>query len=219
MKAFLASLSTGAALLLLLFVAAPSAKVVKNQPAHDRHGSAERPDRTSEVTEVETGTPADLEISHLKQPAAETPTPNELQSPEAGESINWYCVASGGGVSTSANFKICGTIGQTVAGSSGSTSFSAFHGFWQIFESSGGGCCTGTSVADVNCSGTVDITDIQVMIDHLYLTLEELCCAEEGNINYPGSGLPGESDITDIVDLQFMIDNQFLTLAPLPPCP
>ena len=73
------------------------------------------------------------------------------------------------------------------------------------------GCCIPPTVSDVNQSGDVDITDISVMIDHQFLTLEPLVCIEEGDINFSGD--------VDITDLQLMIDNQFLTLTPLPPCP
>lgn len=72
-------------------------------------------------------------------------------------------------------------------------------------------CCQPPTVGDADCSGDIDITDIQIMVDHLFLTLAPLCCDPEGDTD-----LNGEVDITD---LQILIDNQFLTLTPLPPCP
>lgn len=81
-------------------------------------------------------------------------------------------------------------------------------------------CCTG-STGDVDCSpdGTVDISDVQTLIDNLFLSLTPLCCETSANMNYPGSGA-GETDtLVDITDLSILIDNQFLTLAPLPACP
>ncbi len=75
----------------------------------------------------------------------------------------------------------------------------------------GGTCCIAPSVGDVNQSGDVDITDIQVMIDHQFLTLTPLVCIDEGDINFNLE--------VDITDLQIMIDSQFLTLTPMPPCP
>lgn len=73
-------------------------------------------------------------------------------------------------------------------------------------------CCQG-STGNVNCSpdDAVDITDIQVMIDNLFLTLAPLCCEDEADTDLSG--------IVDITDLQLLIDNQFLTLTPLPDCP
>jgi len=72
-------------------------------------------------------------------------------------------------------------------------------------------CCTGLSVGDCDCSGGIDISDIQALINHLFLNLDPLCCVDEGDIDF--------SLVTDITDLQLLIDNQFLTLTPLPPCP
>ncbi len=74
-------------------------------------------------------------------------------------------------------------------------------------------CCTGAVMGNIDCDpgDVVDITDIQVMVDHLFLTLEPLCCIEEADLD-----LTLEVDITD---LSILIDNQFLTLTPLPACP
>ncbi|MCP4685402.1 MAG: hypothetical protein GY867_08130 [bacterium] len=212
------------AMLLLLIAAVPSIDAAKERPASERVERDDRlPSRSSEtVVEKTVASPKTTGEAQLHEPAVPVPSvPNEpsMFSPEAGETINWYCVASGGGITSSPNYSIVGTIGQAAVGSSSTTSTTALHGFWQSFESAVVHCCADASVGDVNCSSVIDITDLQVMIDHLFLTLSLLCCAEEGNVNYPGSGLEGESDITDIVDLQLMIDSQFLTLEPMPPCP
>jgi len=73
------------------------------------------------------------------------------------------------------------------------------------------GCCLPPTVGDINQSGEVDITDMQVLIDHQFLTLAPLVCDAEADLDHNGS--------TDITDLQILIDNQFLTLTPLLPCP
>ncbi|MCP4684091.1 MAG: hypothetical protein GY867_01465 [bacterium] len=72
------------------------------------------------------------------------------------------------------------------------------------------GCCLPPSKGDIDQSGSVDITDLQVFIDHQFLTLQPLICVDEGDLD-----LNGDIDITD---LQILIDNQFLTLTPLPAC-
>jgi hypothetical protein len=48
-------------------------------------------------------------------------------------------------------------------------------------------------------------------VDHLFLSLDPLCCIDEADLD-----LSGEVDVTD---LSILIDNQFLTLTPLDPCP
>ncbi len=81
-------------------------------------------------------------------------------------------------------------------------------------------CCRGfTGNVDCDPYDIVDVSDVQVLVDHLFLTLAPLCCEAEANINYPGSGYGETDDIVDVTDLSILIDNQFLTLAPLPDCP
>jgi hypothetical protein len=73
------------------------------------------------------------------------------------------------------------------------------------------GCCNGPTVGDCDCSGTIDIADIQTLIDNQFLSLTDLCCFEEGDVDLSG--------VVDVADLQILIDNQFITMTPLPPCP
>lgn len=80
-------------------------------------------------------------------------------------------------------------------------------------------CCQGASVGDVDCSGSIDISDISIMIDNLFLTMTPLCCKDEANFNYPGGWYSPTDTIVDITDLQIMIDGQFISMATYPPCP
>jgi hypothetical protein len=73
-------------------------------------------------------------------------------------------------------------------------------------------CCVGfTGNADCSESEDPDITDITVIIDHLYLSHKPLCCLEEADID-----LSGEIDITDITKI---IDFLYLSHTPLTECP
>jgi hypothetical protein len=58
---------------------------------------------------------------------------------------------------------------------------------------------------------TVDIVDIQLLIDHQFLTLRPLCWWREADLDYSGE--------IDITDLQLMVDHQYLSLDPFPECP
>lgn len=73
------------------------------------------------------------------------------------------------------------------------------------------GCCVGPTVGDCDCSGSIDIADIQTLIDNQFLSLTDLCCMAAGDIDLSGG--------IDVTDLQLLIDNQFMTLTPLPACP
>ena len=58
----------------------------------------------------------------------------------------------------------------------------------------------------------MDIADLSLLIDHLFLTLTPLSCPEEANTN--GDPL-GEIDIADLTAL---IDYLFVDFTPLAPC-
>jgi hypothetical protein len=81
-------------------------------------------------------------------------------------------------------------------------------------------CCAGTT-GNVDCSpdGLTDVSDIQILVDHLFLSLAPLCCEEATNINYPESGYTTTDEVVDVTDLSLLIDNQFISLAPLSGCP
>ncbi len=73
-------------------------------------------------------------------------------------------------------------------------------------------CCV-DQVGNVDCDpqDKVDIGDLQALIDHLFLTLSPLCCADEADMD----GLNG----VNMLDLQLIIDHLLITHQPLSPCP
>ncbi len=75
------------------------------------------------------------------------------------------------------------------------------------------GCCVGL-VGNVDCgeSEIVDMGDLTVLIDHLFISLAPLCCPTEADCDGSG-GLP-----IDMGDLTALIDHLFISLDPLPPC-
>ncbi len=73
-------------------------------------------------------------------------------------------------------------------------------------------CCVGTrGNVDGDPEDQVDIGDVTVLIDHLFISLAPVACPNEADID-------GESGC-DIGDLTRLIDNQYISLAPLPACP
>ncbi len=73
-------------------------------------------------------------------------------------------------------------------------------------------CCV-DPVGNTDCDpeDNVDIGDLQTLIDHLFLSLTPLCCAEEADLD----GLNG----VDMLDLQLLVDHLLLTRPPLGSCP
>lgn len=75
----------------------------------------------------------------------------------------------------------------------------------------GGSCCFGSS-GNVDCVGGVDILDLTVLVDHLFISFPTLCCEDEGNVD----GDPLGS--VDILDLTRLVDNLFISFVPLADC-
>jgi hypothetical protein len=78
------------------------------------------------------------------------------------------------------------------------------------FEVSGGGssCCgmyTGGMTGNVNCdfNGDRNLSDITVLIDHVYVTHSALCCLLNGDVNGDHQG-PNLGDITRLIDFVYI---------------
>ncbi|RME25478.1 MAG: hypothetical protein D6800_07575, partial [Candidatus Zixiibacteriota bacterium] len=73
-------------------------------------------------------------------------------------------------------------------------------------------CTTFTGNIDCDPQHTVDVADVMVLIDHLFLSLQPLCSVDGANID-------GDPDGTvDVADLTALIDHLFISFAPTAPC-
>lgn len=72
-------------------------------------------------------------------------------------------------------------------------------------------CCQGETVGNIDCEGIIDIGDVTVAIQKMFITLDEFCCEDEVDIDSSG--------LIDIGDLTLLITALFITLEPLPSCP
>ncbi len=77
------------------------------------------------------------------------------------------------------------------------------------------GCCCSGHVGNVDCSydNEVDIADLQVLVNHLFIDFMPLPSKEQANMEQDPAGN------IDIGDLTMLIDHLFLTFTPLPACP
>lgn len=74
-------------------------------------------------------------------------------------------------------------------------------------------CCVGeTGNVDLSSDDRVDIADLTMLIDHLFITLAPLDCPAEANVDGDPNG-----NIT-IADLTKLIDHLFISLVPLSSC-
>ena len=78
--------------------------------------------------------------------------------------------------------------------------------------------CVGI-VGNVNCDPIDDVTisDVTLLIDHLFISGVALCSLPEADVNQSGGVNPGYDDIT-ISDVSALIDNLFISGTPLPTC-
>jgi len=75
------------------------------------------------------------------------------------------------------------------------------------------GCCVGTTGnIDGDAMEQVNLTDLTVLVNHLFVTFEPLVCPEEANTSGDAAG-----DIT-LTDLTVMVNALFVTFEPLPDC-
>ena len=80
------------------------------------------------------------------------------------------------------------------------------------------GCCEGLR-GDTDGQGDpseATLGDLTVMIDHLFVSFEDLECWEEGNVDESQPEGPGS---VSLGDLTVLIDHLFVSFADLPPCP
>jgi len=76
----------------------------------------------------------------------------------------------------------------------------------------GDACCCIGGVGNIDYEGGVDLADLSLLIDHLFINLPILECPAEADIDRSGG--------IDIADLTALIDHMFITVGPpLPPCP
>lgn len=72
-------------------------------------------------------------------------------------------------------------------------------------------CCVNTR-GNVDCvaGDGVDIADLTVLVDHLFISIAPLCCVEEADV------VPDAS--VDIADLTVLVDHLFISFVALPSC-
>ena len=126
--------------------------------------------------------------------------------------IPWQVVSGGGTNAGSTNYHLAGTVGQTAVGVVTSTSYDLEQGFW-VGRTPSEACCVGT-VGNTNGDpgDVVDVSDLTMLINHLFLTFEPLDCMAEGNMSGDASCL------VDVSDLTALVNHLFLTFDPMPAC-
>ena len=136
-----------------------------------------------------------------------------LNSPEAGETINWQVISNGATNSSSASYALMGTIGQVAVGYVSSPTYGLNQGYWQDFGGSGTGCCglyTGGFTGNTDCDilGKRNLADITRLIDKVYVSKTDLCCPENGNVDGDLLAKVNLADITRLIDHVYISKDQ-----------
>ncbi len=135
--------------------------------------------------------------SNTQSAAAPVVTPVPAQ-PQTGEQIKWQVIAGGGTRSTSTNYIISATVGQTAAGLITSTNYKLNQGFWQNFSTSTGCCKNRRGNVDGDALDKVNLVDLSSLINYLTGGAFVPPCKEEADIN-------GDTKI-NLVDLSSLIN-------------
>jgi hypothetical protein len=146
------------------------------------------------VTAPEAKTVQSVPAQIVPAETAPSQTATAVVNPQAGEQIKWQVVAGGGGASSSTNFKMSATVGQTAAGLATSTSYKVNQGFWQTFAPPS--CCAGVT-GDVNVNGTVNLADLSSLVSYLTGGGFVPSCSPEADVN--ASGTINLADLSSLV--------------------
>ncbi len=129
------------------------------------------------------------------------------------EEINWQVTPGGGTVSSSTDYFLRGTVGQTAAGNVSAEGISLRQGYWQDFQTAG--CCLGAvrGNVDYDPADEVDISDVIYLVDYMFTGGEAPICFEEADID---ADFVVELNIADLV---YLVRYIFQGGPALPPCP
>lgn len=121
---------------------------------------------------------------------------------QVGEQVRWQAYATGGTRASGTGYICSSTFGQVAVGLLTSGSYNVNQGFWQNMVASN--CCLNrTGNVDCDLGDGVDISDLTVLIDYLFISFTPLCCTEEANVD-------GQLGV-DISDLTALIDHLFIS--------
>ena len=206
-------------LICLMFVTATlaAAAAPKIESDKDTSGLGLLQNRTTIVTEPNSIKHSSLSsrvgatkpgVNGTEGAAAELKT--AANSPLAGEQIKWQVVSGGGNRSVSTSFVLSATVGQVATGLISSANYKVNQGYWQDFDANSGGCCTANSIdgrtgnVDADPGRGVDISDLTILIDFLYVSFNPPVCMPSANIDGDAGGGIDISDLSRLIDYLYI---------------
>lgn len=130
---------------------------------------------------------------------------------QSSSQIKWAVTSNGGSAMTSGTKALNATLGQPAVDVIMVQSHTLRQGFWQIFTPPS--CCRElTGNVDCDPGDHVDISDLSVLVDNLYVSFTPLCCKAEANVD---GSVDGNIDISD---LSALVDYLYVSFTPPAPC-
>ena len=135
------------------------------------------------------------------------------QSPAASYDIPWQSINGGGAPSSSTNYSVNASVGQSAIGFATSTNYQAGIGYW--YGSNAPTSCDCPYQSDFDANGILDALDLNELIDILFFggvnPQDPLCPTTRGD--FDNSGVPDALDLNDLIDHLF-----FGGTPPVDPC-
>ncbi len=186
----------------LIVGAAPSKIVPSGQSTETSTVVKPSPSPTSSSTST----------SHLSDVALDAPL-SQLTSAASYE-IPWSSINGGGTPSSSTNYSVNASVGQSAIGFATSTNYQAGIGYWYGAEATGGGCSCPFQ-CDFNEDTVLDAVDLNAEISALFFNgpnpQDPGCPATRADFN--NDGFP------DATDLNLLIEHLFFNgPPPVDPC-
>ena len=187
-------------LALVTLAAAVSAFATDRARVETSKGSAAK----NQPTPSATRTPAN-------QPILENQTPITAGATAPLYKLDWYSINGGGMIdASSSSYKMGLSVGQSVAGEAGSSSYKLGTGFWY-----GAGSCLCLHQGDLVQNGYIDVSDVLQLIKVAFVNGTDVkdpdCPKTRGDVNASG--------VVDVTDVLYEIKTAF-TNGPNPvnPC-
>lgn len=124
--------------------------------------AGKRPKPLTRVKPTEVKKETEMTTAQPTVPQVNTQTYLMPSHDRAGEQINWYVMAGGGGMSSAGSFMLGSSIGQPPVGLTTVGDHSLRSGFWQDFDNDSYLC------GDADGSGGVNIADVVYLIAYIF---------------------------------------------------
>lgn len=133
-----------------------------------------------------------------------------LLAPDTGAVVSLYFSVQSGGVGQTSPIVVGAYGTDSTRWTSPALAYRPIEGSDDVMVA---GCCVGsTGNVNVDAADVVNLSDVTVLVNHLFVTFDPLVCKSEANVS---GDLSCQINLTD---LMVLINHLFVTFEPLPAC-